>query len=288
MGVFYCSGYGDHTVALLRPAVATSEPLRPPTGAEVDPVLEVWFVNFATVGAWLDALQAETPRLDQGTTARLNRMSATASRHTRRRAHIALRLVLERHLGPRIRETEFLLSPSGRPSLPGQDLDFSLSHTEGAALIALTTRSAVGVDIERSSRTISLPSERQQQVLWAGSSLVDATEEPLHQPLDLSVATAGPTHDALLRSWVRLEAYAKAEGQGVGAVLERLRRHPAANSDPKKALTVGQDKAASPFSPSIQVQDICVGANYFAALAVAGPFDHLTMKSLSSATVEDN
>lgn len=251
-------------------------------------MLEVWFVDLATVGAWLDALQAESPRLDQGTTARLDRMSATKSRHTRRRAHVALRLVLERHLGPRIRETEFSLSPSGRPSLPGQELDFSLSHTEGAALIALTTRSAVGVDIEPSSRNISLPSERQQQVLWAGSSLVGAPDEPLHQPLELSVAAAGPTQDALLRSWVRLEAYAKAEGQGVGPVLERLRRHPAANCDPKKVLTAGQDKAESPFRPSIQVQDICVGANYFAAIAVAGPIDHLTLKSLSAAAVEDN
>ncbi len=75
-------------------------------------------------------------------------------------SHYALRQVLAGHLGLDGFGHAFEVGPRGKPSLPrafaASGLEFSLSHTHGLALIAVSRLGAVGVDVERVVDTVDV------------------------------------------------------------------------------------------------------------------------------------
>ena len=94
-------------------------------------------------------------------------------------------------------EIEFDAGPHGKPQLVGAPVRFNLSHSGDLALIALTARAEVGVDVERTSRRSSAV-ER---------TLTDGERATLD---------GRDRHTQLLRLWCRKEALAKASGGGLG------------------------------------------------------------------------
>lgn len=207
---------------------------------------ELWLVNLDAAASALEAIEEMTPRLSGDVVRRLADMRNEAARRERRNAHIALRILIERIHGPGSRRAPFERSATGKPSLPVDGLAFSLSHTVGLALIAVSDRRGpLGVDIER-LRPVTMP---------------DARRAPIEEEavaLAAGVAVAGPSPDArFLRAWVRIEAAAKAQGHGIGQILERLRpdRQGAAERMARETL-------------AIVVHDIPVGEDVFAAIAV--------------------
>jgi 4'-phosphopantetheinyl transferase len=173
---------------------------------------ELWLVDLDKAAAALDVIEAATPRLSDDTRRRLGEMGDEAARRERRLSHIALRILLERRLGPDIRRTPFVRGASGKPSLEGRDICFSLAHTKGLALIALGG-GPLGVDIER-IRSVRVAEARRAPI---EREAVDMAGAPLK----------GADGDGrFLNAWVRIEAAAKAQGSGVGPILERLRRDP--------------------------------------------------------------
>ena len=131
----------------------------------------------------------------------------------RRAVRIALRLLLARQdLGTSGSEP-LRRSASGKPHLPGVDFDFSVSHSGGHALIALSKSFKLGVDLER-MRTVRIAEPRRSQIHAAGAALVSA-DRP-------RTGSGTPDHLAVLRAWTRLEAWAKARGTGIGSLLTDL------------------------------------------------------------------
>jgi 4'-phosphopantetheinyl transferase len=131
----------------------------------------------------------------------------------RRAVRIALRLLLARqNLGASASEP-LRLNPSGKPHLPGADFDFSVSHSGGHALIALSKGCKIGVDLER-TRTVRIAEPRRSQIHAAGAALVGG-DRP-------RAGSSTPDHLAVLRAWTRLEAWAKARGTGIGSLLTDL------------------------------------------------------------------
>ena len=64
-------------------------------------------------------------------------------------AHIALRQVLSAHTGLPADALDFAVGAFGKPSLPGRPrTQFSMSHSQGLALIAIGGRGPLGADIE--------------------------------------------------------------------------------------------------------------------------------------------
>ena len=131
----------------------------------------------------------------------------------------------------------------GRPSLPGCDVEFNLSHSEGIALIACTRTVRVGVDIEAVQPRSLLPK-------LARRVLDDVTyEQWLAQPESNQLG-------AFVQEWTAREAYLKGVGLGI---VRRLRDVPA--SPPGwtiSALPFGDDVRASlavedPDPPDIQL-----------------------------------
>lgn len=223
-------------------------------------MLEVWLINLERSGSALDALETECPRLDAETVARLAKLANAKTHRARRRAHVALRQLLAHHAGSDTNQVPYLTSGTGRPSLGQGRVDFSLSHTEGRALIAVTDSGQVGVDIEPRERTVQLPQSRRAEILATGREL---RRQPLQ---DDTISAAERDDEAFLLSWVCIEAYAKALGIGVGRVLENIRRRPSTSrNEGAPSQRMPADNIA--LDPSVTVLDVNVGRHHLAAIA---------------------
>lgn len=163
----------------------------------------------------------------------------------RRTVHLALRLLLARSVGVTAAMQPFESGKTGKPRLPGGPA-FSISHSGERALIALSRQGEVGVDIE-APRNIGMPEHRQEMIRRAGIAAMGGA------------ALAGGTPDAqTLQAWVRLEAIAKYNGDGMGHLLGRLAIIGGAKPEP-----------ITPATDGYTLQEIRLYRGYFAA--VAGP-----------------
>jgi 4'-phosphopantetheinyl transferase len=104
---------------------------------------------------------------------------------------------------------EFERGPAGRPELPGRPLRFSLAHSAGLALVAVTEHADLGTDLERiEPRLAERPSAERYFAPAERASL------------------AGLSGEARLRLffdlWTQKEAYRKATGEGLTAGLGEL------------------------------------------------------------------
>jgi len=119
----------------------------------------------------------------------------------RAHAHRALRDILMRFTGE---DPEFAVGTNGKPWLPkAPGLKFNLSRTRGIALVGVTLRDEIGVDIERCR---PLPEYAD----------IAARFFPPHEP-------APADERAFFRSWTRLEALLKGSGvglYGLGTLIE--------------------------------------------------------------------
>lgn len=187
-----------------------------------DTALELWFVDLdAMAGALADA-EVECPRLSAQEEQRAAGIADAQARQRWRTAHIALRVLLERWGGAVLRAQPFQTAPGGRPLLPGLAPHFSLSHSGPFALIALTRFAPLGVDLEsitprkmaaaRRSRILSFA-----EAVAGGVDLGHANGDDTQVPIP---ASADGEDRAFIQAWCRVEAFAKADGRGLLAVLK--------------------------------------------------------------------
>lgn len=202
---------------------------------------EVWFVDLTACAPALLQAERELPRLPA---------DDQFDGHTERKvAHIALRIVLERHAGQVVRGMPFAVGTSGKPLLPAGLPFFSLSHCPGFALIAVVASGAIGVDLER-TRSIRMPADRTRLLLAAASALAPNERE------------LGATGQDLLHAWVRLEAFAKADGRGIGRLLTALGIVGARTGDISASVRTVRESW-----PPFALRDLDVPVGHFAALA---------------------
>lgn len=217
--------------------------------------LEVWCVDLRAAEAALIAIETEIPRLTPADRAYIASFTDAELASERRAAHIALRALIERAAGPQWRGVEMLRPPHGKPYLAGASFGFSLSHVSGLAVIGLTRSGLIGVDVER-VRPVHMRDERRALIEAAAAALA-ADDEPLPA-----------TGDArFLQAWVRLEAFAKAHGGGIGQLLTRLGIvGPRAGGAAEVARRAGE---ALREAQGMSLHDLALGEGLFAA--VAGP-----------------
>jgi 4'-phosphopantetheinyl transferase len=130
-------------------------------------------------------------------------------------AHGALRDILARTLACQPESVRFSASASGKPAIawptdPGVGaLHFNLAHSQDLALVALTRRGSVGVDVERVRPEIE----------------IDALAERFFTPTEWETLRAMPLERRtghFYRLWTCKEAYLKATGMGITAGLDRV------------------------------------------------------------------
>ncbi|MEQ1716760.1 MAG: phosphopantetheinyl transferase [Hyphomicrobium sp.] len=167
---------------------------------------DLWFVDLADGAGALEHEERLHPRLSPDEVQRAEVIKDSGVRRHWRAAHIALRFCLERFAGDAWRGVPFTIAPGGRPALPEGAPHFSLSHSDGWALIALSGHGPIGVDLER---------VRPRKISGARRLGVEAYALALAEGAPLPVSS-----DArFVQAWCRIEALAKADGRGIGKVL---------------------------------------------------------------------
>jgi 4'-phosphopantetheinyl transferase len=124
----------------------------------------------------------------------------------------ALRQILGSYLSKDPGTLEFTYNPHGKPHLPGTPLQFNLSHSGELALIAITTASAIGVDVELIRDDLLI------------AALADAilSDQELTAFREMSPAQQ---QSEFFRIWVIKEAYTKAIGKGLSIAPGSLEAH---------------------------------------------------------------
>ena len=193
-----------------------------------DTALELWLVDLDATAGRLMAAEADCSRLSPQEAERAQAITDDSARQRWLSAHIALRLLLERWGGAGLRAQPFQFARGGRPFLPGPAPHFSLSHAGQFALIGLTRSAPLGVDIEVISPRI-MPLERRSRLVAFANDVAGGAELPdVHPSLASGArAAAGPAESAdvetaiFIQAWCRVEAFAKADGRGLLAVLSQ-------------------------------------------------------------------
>jgi 4'-phosphopantetheinyl transferase len=216
--------------------------------------LELWCVDLAAAAPALREMERRSPRLsdwDRQTAAAMADREGAAQWLA---AHAALRLLLERAAGARWRGVTFARGPNVRPHLPGAAVQFSLAHIDGLALIGLAPEGDIGVDLER-ERAVRVRAPRREAIEAAGAAL--EVGRPL--PEDGNAR--------FLQAWVRLEAFAKAQGCGIGRLLAQLGIVGARAVAPE--VMRERVAAARAEARAAAVHDLDLGSPLFAAVALA-------------------
>ena len=183
-----------------------------------------------------------------------------------------LRRLVAAYLGQEPAALRFAATPLGKPFLRGQEggsgLRFSLSHSEGLAVFALTVGREVGIDVEARR---PVPD-------------ADAVARRFFSPLEVSTLQSLPSDqraEAFLTCWTRKEAFLKAGGRGLSFPLDRLCVTVAPNEAPRIIAVEGEPEAAREWV----LADLDVGAAYVASLAIWKGMDRLVCRLLP--TVSD-
>jgi 4'-phosphopantetheinyl transferase len=151
-------------------------------------MIDVWCIR-------LDG--AETPPPTPGEAARAARFRTPDLQRRYLRSHAALRAILARYTEARL---DFAVTEHGKPFLPAApDVKFNLSHSGEMALVAVAREVEIGVDIERFR---PMPDYRDIAERFFPASQADAVTDEAD----------------FFRRWVRLEAVAKATGEGLYAL----------------------------------------------------------------------
>jgi 4'-phosphopantetheinyl transferase len=180
------------------PRTLTAEPA-------TDGVVEVWW-------AWVDRMPSASllSLLDAGEQARAARFRAPVDRDRFVARRVLLRRVLGNRLGVPAADIELRVTAQGRLLLdPSWGVDFSTSHDEGLAVIALATGRRVGVDVER--------------VRDLEDALdMAATHMTRREAAGLRSLPPASRSRAFLVLWTRKEAIVKALGAGLAIPLEGI------------------------------------------------------------------
>lgn len=156
------------------------------------------------------------------------------------------RRALGRLLGVAPPAVPIVTDTNGRPTVPGSEWAFSVSHSGDAVLVALA-RTAIGVDVEAIERDLDV--ETLATAVLTGSERASFAHVAIERR-----ATA------LLRAWTRKEACLKA--LGVGLLVE-----PTSFAVPDGPLP--HARVVEVLGTALELRDVDVGHGYVAALAIS-------------------
>jgi len=216
------------------------------------------------VHVWSTPIESAVRHLDDFTSllskdecSRAERFSTEALRKSFIVCHGLLRSLLGKYLDRESKELRFVYGPSGKPSIDQvqnkDEIQFSMSHTEGMVFYAFTRNRRIGVDVERPREV------RDFEKIVERYFSAREHAELMDLPPDLR-----PT--AFFKGWTGKEALLKATGEGLTSSLNHIE----VSLDPRQAAQVlsieGSPEAASHWT--LKALDSTPG--YIATLAVEG------------------
>jgi 4'-phosphopantetheinyl transferase len=183
-----------------------------------------------------------------------------------RKSYVATRGFLRSLLGATLREDPsklvFEYGDHGKPVLAtsrhSPAVHFSVSHSTGYAIFAISNGPEVGIDLEAADRL-----NRSKDLAQLAARILSSNELMIWDALPNEATRAA----AFLRAWTRKEAYAKATGQGLTE--ETLRIEVALDAAaPTASLTVHSPTRESSVARTWVLYDLSPPKGFAAALAV--------------------
>jgi 4'-phosphopantetheinyl transferase len=217
--------------------------------------VQVWAARLSVARDTLDRLAATLSLSERERAARL-RFERDRARFIAGRG--LLRTILSRCLELDPAELEFSYGAYGKPVLAGAfaecGLQFNVAHSQDLALFALTCGGPVGVDVER----IRPLAETGELVVRFFSTRECAAFKKVAEEQKTA---------AFFNLWTRKEAWLKATGEGIGALLKRVEVS-FLPGEPARLLGLpAEAQSAARWS----LLDLSPGSGFAAALAVAAP-----------------
>jgi len=166
-----------------------------------------------------------------------------------------LRIILGRYLEIPPEKVGFTYNAFGKPAIGNnpEEIRFNLSHCRGLALIAVTRRAEIGVDVERTHNDVEI--ERISEGLFS-----EVERDTLR-----SLAPKARTQ-AFFNCWTRKEAYLKARGEGLSFPLNQFTVSILPGEPPR--LLAAQNDAAE--IERWTLYELAPATDYVAALAIEG------------------
>lgn len=237
--------------------------------------VHVWYIDLPV---WETDTESLLSLLNQEEKERAARFKFPAPRNQFVISRAMLRRVLGRYLRLEARDVHFRTTPNGKPELADtpdvhNDLRFNLSHTAGAALIAVTPRRQVGIDVER---------------IRGDTNALELAERFFSRPEVewLQSQSASARIPAFFTCWTGKEAYIKAHGEGLSMPLSSFGVLPEVGTDGfKLQLKVYEnpEEARRWF-----ICQLDLGTDLRAALAVEGDSCRVRLGQLTPADVNAN
>jgi len=159
----------------------------------------VWYVPLACT---VSTEQRLSDFLDPLEAARAARFPSRDERRRHVVSHGVLRLILSAFTGCDARAIRIATTTRGKPYVVGRGPHFNLSHCGDVALVAVTTGGPTGVDVERVRSDLE----------------IETFARPLLAAPDIARIEARPPEARRrewFQAWTRLEAVAKASGNGL-------------------------------------------------------------------------
>lgn len=173
-------------------------------------------------------------------------------------ARAALRAILARYLGLDGASLAFTYGPHGKPALGDPvgevDVHFNLSHSDELALVAVTRRCPIGIDLEavRPFKNVEYVPER----IFSARELAEFQ--------DLRPSLREP---AFFNAWTRKEALVKATGLGFSTDVAEVEVTFAPGLAARLVSLHGDTEAAGGWT----LRELVTTPRYAAALALHGP-----------------
>ena len=211
--------------------------------------VHVWHADLAVEQSYVTSL---LELLDRDERQRAFRFKVPVPREQFVISRAFLRLALAEYLQIETRDVRFRITTHGKPELMGsENIRFNLSHTDGAAVLAITQDRALGVDVERVRADV-------EAIDIADRFFSTGEAEWLRsQPASERAA-------AFLTCWTAKEAFIKACGTGLSMPLAGFTIIP--DSNERLQLEISDDPRPETWS----IWQLNLGPNLRAALATQG------------------
>ena len=236
--------------------------------------VHVWFVDLPV---WEKEAASLLALLNQEEQERAARFKFLAPRNQFVISRAMLRRVLARYLRIEARDVHFRTTTNGKPELAAtcqvhDDFRFNLSHTAGAAVIAITRLRQVGIDVER---------------IRMDTNALELAERFFSRP-EVEWLQSQPASEqipAFFTCWTGKEAYIKAHGEGLSMSLSSFGVLPARTDSFKLQLKVYEnpEEARRWF-----ICQLALGTGLRAALAVEGENCRVRLGQLTSTDLNVN
>ncbi|WP_405240734.1 4'-phosphopantetheinyl transferase family protein [Lentisalinibacter orientalis] len=207
------------------------------------PEVSAWWISLDAHAESMDrsGLSADEILRSEQMTRTLDARRFLASRH-------ALRCLLASYLDWNRDDIHYQQADRAKPTLVNSNIDFSLSRSQGHALVAIAEDQSVGIDVE----VLRPVPERDSLV----ESLFGEAEKPA-----VEKAPAAQKDEIFLRTWVRKEACLKSTGHGLRVPLAHV-------TVGTNACSTGIRLHANESAWQIEVVSLALPAPVVAALAI--------------------